>query len=74
MFVNTFLSKSALLVFSSVLAASGMAQESDYEVPRTAFGVPDLQGTWNIATVTMLERDAKFNGKCKKYEQEENQF
>ncbi|MEQ8407880.1 MAG: hypothetical protein RKH07_06350 [Gammaproteobacteria bacterium] len=63
MFVRTYLGKSALLALCSSLALSATAQESDYEVPRTSFGVPDLQGTWNIATVTMLERDAKFNGK-----------
>lgn len=35
----------------------------EYEPPRTSWGVPDLQGTWNIATVTMLERGPQFNGK-----------
>ncbi len=63
---NSFLDLRVLLLASGALLPLAMpltAQETDYEVPRTAFGVPDLQGTWNIATVTMLERDAKFNGK-----------
>lgn len=55
---------SLLLLASGSLAAGGaLAQDSGYETPRTAFGAPDLQGVWNIATVTMLERDDKFDGK-----------
>ena len=35
---------------------SGFAQDS-WELPRTASGVPDLQGVWTSATITNLERD-----------------
>jgi hypothetical protein len=31
--------------------------------PRTAWGDPDLQGTWNYATLTPLERPKEFEGK-----------
>jgi hypothetical protein len=31
-----------------------------YKAPRTALGQPDLQGIWTNATITPLERDAKF--------------
>jgi hypothetical protein len=50
---------------ASAQAAPVLAQDStgEYEPPRTSWGVPDLQGTWNIATVTMLERGPEFNGK-----------
>jgi hypothetical protein len=39
------------------------AQDSGYIPPRTAFGAPDLQGTWSIATQTNLERAARYEGK-----------
>jgi hypothetical protein len=32
-------------------------------VPRTPWGAPDLQGTWNGSTITPLERPAEFAGK-----------
>lgn len=38
-----------------------MAQE--YQVPRTSFGAPDLQGIYSVATLTNLERGPQFNGK-----------
>jgi hypothetical protein len=31
-----------------------------YKAPRTALGQPDLQGIWTNATITPVERDAKF--------------
>jgi hypothetical protein len=51
----------------TVLAAllctcSGNLLAQDYEVPRTSFGAPDLQGRYSIATVTMLERGEQFGG------------
>ena len=40
-----------------VLAAliAGAAQAADYHAPKTAFGQPDLQGTWNTHFVAPLE-------------------
>lgn len=58
--------KSALglaLLFASVSLSAQAQNAGVYEPPRTSWGVPDLQGTWNIATVTMLERGPQFNGK-----------
>ncbi len=46
--------------FAIVVAHSAIAQ--NYVAPRTSFGAPDLQGVYNIATVTMLERGEQFNG------------
>ena len=43
------------------LSTFALAQSDEF--PRTAFGAPDLQGTYNIATVTMLERGEQFGGK-----------
>lgn len=37
-----------------------LAAEGDWEMPRTAFGHPDLQGIWTNATITPLERPKRF--------------
>jgi hypothetical protein len=60
--------KNSLLLAASLLGSiavtSALAQDGGaYQPPKTSWGVPDLQGIWNIATVTMLERDERFNGK-----------
>lgn len=53
----------------SILAASVLstglasAQDSDYEVPRTQWGQPDLQGVWNFSSVIPLQRPAFFGDK-----------
>jgi len=39
-----------------VFGQGGFAQDS-WEVPRTTYGVPDLQGVWTSASITTLERD-----------------
>lgn len=46
-----------------VLMLPAQAQTDGYVAPRTAFGAPDLQGTWSIATQTNLERAERFGGK-----------
>lgn len=46
------------------------AAEAGYVIPRTEFGVPDLQGTWSIATQTNLERAERFDGKLAISEEE----
>lgn len=45
-----------------LLASMSQAAETGYITPLTEFGVPDLQGTWSIATQTNLERAQRFNG------------
>ncbi|MDB0060919.1 hypothetical protein N9F77_01950 [Gammaproteobacteria bacterium] len=47
---------SAAIVMAAVFTVSTYAQE--WEMPRTEFGDPDLQGIWSNATQTRLERDA----------------
>lgn len=50
---------SSLLILASVaLLSSSNAQ--NYEPPRTAYGNPDLQGTWSNASITTLERNARY--------------
>lgn len=36
------------------------AADADWQMPRTAFGQPDLQGIWTNATMTPLERPKQF--------------
>jgi len=52
----------APLVIAALAAASTTAQDQG-DFPRTSFGAPDLQGTYSIATVTMLERGDEFGGR-----------
>jgi hypothetical protein len=58
----------ACLSFASTLAlaclAGSTAQAAEWKAPRTAWGAPDLQGTWTNASLTSLERDAMFKGKA----------
>jgi len=52
----------ALLTLTLALVGSTQAQDSGF--PKTAFGAPDLQGIYSIATVTMLERPEQFTGRA----------
>lgn len=51
------LSLSGAVVLGIALIAVA-TQAQDWQVPRTEFGDPDLQGIWSNATQTRLERDA----------------
>ena len=58
----------AMIVWVSVVA-SGQTQSAATEaptgwaLPRTAWGVPDLQGVWDYRTMTPLQRPREFAGK-----------
>lgn len=47
----------AAILIAALSVASSQAQE--WQLPRTEFGDPDLQGIWSNATQTRLERDAQ---------------
>lgn len=57
--------KTASLLASAILALSGVswatAQVDDnYEVPRTEWGQPDLQGVWNFASDIPMQRPQRY--------------
>ena len=51
----------AIAVFAAAGAAS--AADTQWQSPRTPWGAPDLQGVWNVAAGTPLERPAELAGK-----------
>ena len=51
-----------LLVLAGPAAA--VAQTGEWTAPRTAFGQPDLQGVWDFATITPLERPEQFGDRA----------
>ena len=46
-----------------IVAALSAQNPSPYSVPRTTWGHPDLQGNWNAATLTPLERPDNAKGR-----------
>ena len=48
-----------LLWFSLQTSQSGLAAE-DYDVPRTEWGLPDLQGVWNFSSNVPMQRPEEF--------------
>ena len=51
------------LLLNALPAAQQGRKAAQASVPRTPWGHPDLQGTWNNSTITPLERPAKFAGR-----------
>ncbi len=58
-----------LSIALTVLAPVALAQDSA-DIPRTADGRPDLSGTYDIATLTPLQRPAEFGDKLVLTEEE----
>ena len=44
--------------------APAVAQTGEWTAPRTTFGQPDLQGVWDFATITPLERPERFGDRA----------
>lgn len=57
------LRKLALATAVSALLG-GVVQAQDYEVPKTQWGQPDLQGVWNFSSTIPLQRPAFFADKA----------
>ena len=49
----------AVLVMLAAVAAAVPAAGQTAEVPRTGWGVPDLQGVWDFRSLTPMERPAE---------------
>ena len=63
---------SAVLCTSVITAAFSASPvfAQDYEVPRTAWGQPDLQGVWNFSSDVPMQRPARFGDRQFLSEQE----
>lgn len=57
MIIKKLIAFSLLSAFSSVLLAQS---DSDYEVPRTQWGQPDLQGVWNFSSNIPMQRPEQY--------------
>ena len=55
-----FVTSGALALLLTMFASSVEAQSSHDDISRTASGRPDLSGTYDIATLTPLQRPRKF--------------
>lgn len=52
----------ALISFAALLFAGSfaLAQNGDYQVPRTEWGQPDLQGVWNFSSDVPMQRPQQY--------------
>ncbi len=71
--------RAAELVRSLPLAATvffsmSVLAQNNYTPPLTEWGIPDLQGNWNIASQTVLERPDRYNGRLVLSSEEAMQF
>jgi len=64
----------SIIAIGSYIFQLGSSAQEVFEVPRTEWGVPDLQGIWSIATQTRLERADRFNGRLVVSSEEALQF
>jgi hypothetical protein len=63
-------SKLSIALTALMIAGIAPAQEPNYQVSRTEWGLPDLQGVWNFATNIPMERPAAFADRATLSEQE----
>jgi hypothetical protein len=64
----------AFVTAGVLLAGIPAAGQKRWTAPRTPDGKPDLQGIWNNATLTPLERPAQYTGKATLSEKEAAEF
>ena len=53
--------KSVLVISATLFVCASAGEENSYIAPRTANGVPDLQGMWTNNTITPFSRPAEFS-------------
>ena len=51
---------SPMLFTASLLLSGSVLAQGDYEVPRTQWGQPDLQGVWNFSSNVPMQRPAQY--------------
>ena len=61
--MKTIVRACSVLFASLFTFATVQGQDSDYEIPRTVDGHPDLQGVWENNTITPVERPDVFGDK-----------
>lgn len=49
-----------VLIASTLLLSCAVSAQSGYEVPRTEWGQPDLQGVWNFSSNVPMQRPAQY--------------
>jgi len=49
-----------MLFTASLLLSGSVLAQGDYEVPRTQWGQPDLQGVWNFSSNVPMQRPAQY--------------
>ena len=67
----------ALACAGAILSVPGLGAaqpDGDAGPPRTPWGVPNLEGTWSLPTMTPLERPAEFEGRERLTAEEEAEF
>jgi hypothetical protein len=62
------------MILGVLLAGIPVAGQKTWTAPRTPDGQPDLQGIWNNATLTPMERPAQYAGKATLSENEATEF
>ena len=60
---NRAFALSALITGMALFAPAVLAEDSEWTLPRTPWGHPDLQGMWTNETITPFERPADHAGK-----------
>ena len=60
MIINKRLLPIALAATCNVALLHGAQAQTDYEVPRTEWGHPDLQGVWNFSSNTPMQRPSRY--------------
>ena len=67
-------SVASFVLFASAPALSDASKSSVWKAPRNEYGYPDLQGNWNNATITPVERPAEFGNRRALTDNEANQL
>ena len=60
MVMNKWILTNAIAFTCSVAFWQGVDAQTDYEVPRTEWGHPDLQGVWNFSSNTPMQRPSRY--------------